>query len=60
MVWFGFDRRFEPTDKINGFWFTLIEFGLVWFWLDLVGLILTYFIGQFGSDYHKQTKIKIK
>jgi len=31
LVWFGFDRRFEQTDKINGFWFALIEFGLVWF-----------------------------
>ena len=30
-VWFGLDRRFEQTDKINGFWFALIEFGLVWF-----------------------------
>ena len=31
LVWFGFDRRFEQTDKINGVWFALIEFGLVWF-----------------------------
>ena len=41
-VWFGlvcFDRPFEQKDKINGFWFALvefalvclIEFGLVWF-----------------------------
>ena len=30
-VWFGFNRRFEQTDKTNGFWFALIEFGLVWF-----------------------------
>ena len=29
MVWFGLDRRFEQTDKVNGFWFALIEFGLV-------------------------------
>ena len=28
---FGFDRRFEQTDKINGVWFALIEFGVVWF-----------------------------
>ena len=39
MVWFGLDRWFEQKDKINGFWFALVEFGficlidfgLVWF-----------------------------
>ena len=33
MVWFGlvcFDRSFGQTDKINGFWFALVKFGLVW------------------------------
>ena len=29
MVWFGLDRQFEQTVKINGFGFALIEFGLV-------------------------------
>ena len=27
-VWFGLERRFGQTDKINGFWFALVEFGL--------------------------------
>ena len=33
-VWFGLERRLGQTDKINGFWFTLVEFvwlSLVWF-----------------------------
>ena len=25
-VWFGLERRLGQTDKINGFWFTLVEF----------------------------------
>ena len=29
MVWFGLDKWFEQKDKINGFWYALVEFGLV-------------------------------
>ena len=29
MVWFGLDSWFGQTDKIKGFWFALVEFGLV-------------------------------
>ena len=28
-VWVGLDRRFAKRDKINGFWFGLVEFSLV-------------------------------
>ena len=31
LVWVGLDSRFGQTDKIKGFWFALVEFGLVWF-----------------------------
>ena len=31
LVWFGLDSWFGQTDKIKGFWFALVEFGLVWF-----------------------------
>ena len=27
--WFGLDSQFGQTDEINGFWFALVEFGLV-------------------------------
>ena len=37
-VWFGLDRQFEQTDKINVFWFAFLEFGLVC--LIEIGLIL--------------------
>merc|ERR1712051_956002 len=26
LVWFSLDRRFKKIDKINGFWFALIQF----------------------------------
>ena len=29
MVWFGLDRQFGQTGKINGFWYALVEFGLI-------------------------------
>ena len=29
LYWFGLDRQFEQTDKINVFWFAFLEFRLV-------------------------------
>ena len=29
MGWFGLDRQFRHKDKINGFWFAMVEFYLV-------------------------------
>merc|ERR1712208_206906 len=62
LSWFGFDRRFEQTDKINGVWFALIEFGLVCFAYSTDTqtnkyLILINLICEFLLDYstNKQT-----
>ena len=63
MVWFGLDRRFGRTDKINVFWFALFEFGLIWFGYFSVnkqinnGLILINIICEFvlGYSTDKQT-----
>ena len=62
MVWVGLDSRFGQTDKIKGFWFALVEFGLVCLlipqknklkhYLILINLISEF---VFGYSTDKQT-----
>ena len=54
MVWFGLDRRFEQTDKLNCFWFALIEFGLVC--LIEFGLVRLIEFGLLIPQTRKQIK----
>merc|ERR1712208_70976 len=61
---FGFDRQFEQTDKINGVWFALNEFGLVCLFhrqinnfLILINLICEFVLGYSTNKQRNKTII---